>query len=267
MFSTLKFLSVLVSGTIGLTSTVWTAPASADIEEPLRVGNECDFPPFSKRQPSGECAGFDIDVINFICDYMDVQCEIVVQEWSGIIPGLMAGKYRVIISSMDITEERKDKLLFAKPYYHAKFSFVAKKGVLDGVEPEDLADKTICMFKNSSPNDWLEENYTESDVNYYDGAEDIKFDLMADRCQAWLETTPSIYGTLLDSPEGDQFELVGPQFDDPCCFGEGVGISMRKGDTELRDRLNEAIDAMYETGAFEQIEDKYFPESIDLDAQ
>lgn len=257
------------TATVALTAALmsWASPAAAKIDEPLKIGNECDFPPFSKREPSGECTGFDIDVINFVCKYMNVQCEIVVQEWSGIIPGLLAGKYRAIISSMDINEERKKKLLFTKPYYHAKYSFVAKQGVLKGVQPKDLAGKTICMFKNSSPDEWLEKNYTESKINYYDNAQDLKFDLVADRCQAWMETTPSIYGTLLNSPEGKQFELVGPQFDDPCCFGQGVGMSMKKGDTELADRLNEAIDAMYKTGTFKEIEHKYFPESIDLSAQ
>lgn len=262
-----RLLCISAAVVVGLLAVSWAPSASAAIDEPLRIGNECDFPPFSKRDPSGECSGFDIEIIDFVCEQMGIQCEIVVQEWSGIIPGLMAGKYRAIISSMDINEERKKKLLFTQPYYHAKYSFVAKKGALSGVEPADLAGKTICMFKNSSPNDWLKENYPESEINFYDGAEDIKFDLIADRCQAWLETTPSIYGTILDSPEGDQFELVGPQFDDPCCFGQGVGMSMKLGDTELAERLNAAIDAMYETGTFDKIQSKYFPESIDLKAQ
>jgi lysine-arginine-ornithine-binding protein len=261
----LLFVSAAVA--IGLLALSWAPSASAAIDEPLKIGNECDFPPFSKRDPSGECSGFDIDVINFVCAQIGVQCEIVVQEWSGIIPGLMAGKYRAIISSMDINDERKKKLLFTKPYYHAKYSFVAKKGALSGVEPADLAGKTVCMFKNTSPIDWFKKNYPETKINFYDGAEDIKFDLIADRCQAWLETTPSIYGTIFDSPEGDQFELVGPQFDDPCCFGQGVGMSMKLGDTELADRLNAAIDALYATGTFDKIEHKYFPDNIDLRAQ
>ena len=267
MFRIAKRLGISAAVAIGLAAFAWVPDATAAIDEPLRIGNECDLPPFSKREPTGECSGFDIDVIDFVCEHMGIECEIVVQQWSGIIPGLMAGKYRVIISSMDINDERKKRLLFTKPYYHAKYSFVAKKGVLAGVEPKDLAGKTICMFKNSSPNAWLEENYTDSKINYYDGMEDIKFDLVADRCQAFLETTPSIHGTLIDSPEGDLFELVGPQFDDPCCFGQGVGMSMKKGDTELVDRLNAAIDAMYETGVFDEIESRYFPASIDLNAQ
>lgn len=261
-------LDVLIGATcafglsVGLLLAGPAAPAAA--QETMRVGNECDFPPFSKREPSGECTGFDIDIVNYVCEHMAVECEIVVQEWSGIIPALYAGKYDAIISSMSVTDERKDKVLFTKPYYRNQVSFIARKGKFEGSSPEHLAGATICTFKNSNVNKVLEEDYTDSTIAYHDGAEQIKFDMNAGRCDAFLETFGGIYGMFIDAPDSDQYELLGEPFTVDDNKG-AVAMAVRNGDTPLAEHLNAAIDEMYASGTFKEINDRYFP--FDLSAQ
>jgi arginine/ornithine transport system substrate-binding protein len=234
--------------------------ASAEAAGKLRVGNEADFPPFSFKDSAGNVKGFDVDVTDYLCKFMGSDCEIVVQEWSGIIPALYAGKYDVIISSMTINPDRKKKVLFSKPYYLSPYAFVAKKHVNFEITRAGLKGRTLCMFKNSTPLKWLKAEFGDTiTIKYYDGAEAIKFDLIADRCEAWLETMPSIFGTIMDTPEGKDFHFVGPQLTDPKWFGEGVGIATRLDNKDLIAKINAGIDAMYADGTFKKINDTYFP--------
>jgi arginine/ornithine transport system substrate-binding protein len=65
---------------------------------------------------------------------------------------------------------------------------------------------------------------------------------------------------LLDKPEGKDIEFVGPPETDPRWFGPGAGIAVRKEDTDLRDKLNAAIDAIRKDGTWDKIKQKYFGE-------
>lgn len=247
----------LVAATFGLIFGFGAASASA---ETLRYCNEADFPPFSYKTPAGEVEGFDVDVANYICKHMGVDCEIVVQEWTGIIPALAAGKCDVIISSMTINEERKQKVLFSEPYYRSVYAVVAPKDLDISLTKEGLSGKTFCMFKASTGLKWLETHFGDVvEIKYYDGAEAIRTDLLAGRCDAWLETMPSIHGTVLSREGGDKYHFVGEPMTDPQWFGQGVGIAVRQGEDELIGKINAAVEAMYQDGTFKQINDKYFP--------
>jgi len=253
-------MSMVKRGSLALCAAALVMAAEGAASETLRYCNEADFPPFSYKTPAGDVEGFDVDVANYICGQMGAECELVVQEWTGIIPALYAGKCDVIISSMTINPQRREKVLFSEPYYLAPYAFVAPKSLDFEINEAGLKGKTLCMFKNSTPLKWLDAKFKDVvDIKYYDGAEAIKTDLIAGRCDAWLETMPSIYGTLISKPEGENFHFVGPQLTDPKWFGEGVGIAVRTGDTKLIGRIDDAVAAMYADGTFRQINDKYFP--------
>lgn len=245
-----------------LTTLLWVlglGAASASAET-LRYCNEADFPPFSYKTAAGAVEGFDVDVANYICKHVGMECELVIQEWTGIIPALEAGKCDAIISSMTINEERKQKVLLSEPYYRSVYAAVAPKSLDVALTKEGLKGKTVCMFKNSTAIKWLETNFGDVvEIKFYDGAEAIKTDLVAGRCQLWLETMPSIYGTIISKPEGKDFHFVGEQMTDPQWFGQGVGIAVRKGEDELMNKINAAVAAMYQDGTFKTVNDKYFP--------
>ena len=83
-----------------------TSLAVAKDWKTIRIGSDATYPPFESIDASGKFVGFDIDIMNAICDELKVKCEYINQDFDGIIPALVAGKFDVIDSSISITEER-----------------------------------------------------------------------------------------------------------------------------------------------------------------
>jgi arginine/ornithine transport system substrate-binding protein len=91
---------------------VAVAPAAAPAPEAavLKVAIDPTYEPFTFKTPDGKPTGFDVDIANALCEQIKRKCVFVEQVWDSMIPGLMAKKYDVIISSMSITEDRKKEL-------------------------------------------------------------------------------------------------------------------------------------------------------------
>ena len=91
---------------------------------------------------------------------MKVECEIVTQDWDGIIPGLQAKKFDAIIASMSITEERKKQVAFTNKYYTTPLALVAPKDSdLTSTEPAALAGKTVGAQASTTQADYAQDAY------------------------------------------------------------------------------------------------------------
>jgi len=231
--------------------------ASVLAEDTIRIATEGAFPPFNTIDAEGNPQGFDVDIANALCAEMGADCEIVVQDWDGILPGLLAKKYDAIVASMSITPERQESVAFTDPYYSNKLRFVAPAGSDIEISPEALADKTIGAQRATISAQWVEETVPEADVRLYGTAEEAFLDLGAGRLDVVLNDAYVTYDWL-KSPEGEGFEFVG----DPVYDDDKVGIAVRKEDTELLARLNAALDTIVDNGTYAEINEKYFPFSI-----
>src|ERR1700712_3689793 len=78
----------------------------------VRVGTDATYPPFESVDPSGKIVGFEMDYAAALCAKMGVTCTYQNQDWDGIIPALLSGKFDVIISSMNETPARAKRVLF-----------------------------------------------------------------------------------------------------------------------------------------------------------
>lgn len=230
---------------------------SAAGAETLRIGVEGAYPPFSTITPSGELQGFDIDIANALCAEMGVECELVAQDWDGIIPALLARRYDAIIASMSITEERKQVVDFTNKYYQTPARFAAAEDAQIDFE-SDLAGKRIGVQRATTHDNYITDNYPAAEIVRYATQEEANLDLVAGRVDMLLADSVTLDQGFLQTDAGAGFAFVGPVLTDARWFGEGAGIAIRKGDTELKEKLNAAIAAIREQGIYDQIQAKYF---------
>ena len=241
------------------------ASATAVVPE-LRVAIDPTYEPFTYKTADGKPTGFDIDIANALCEHLQRKCVFVEQIWDSMIPGLMAKKYDVIISSMGITAERQMQIDFTDRYYSTPSRLVLKKIVnFDG--PASLKGKRIGVGKST-----IQEKYAMGelkplgvDIVSYEAQDQVYLDLKAGRLDGTIADFVEVKGGFLSKPEGQAYQLVGPDLDDPKYFGIGAGIGLRKGNAALKDALNAGIKTLRANGVYKRINDHYFAKYDNLD--
>ncbi len=224
----------------------------------LKIGTEGAYPPFNNLESDGSLVGFDIDIAKALCEEMKADCEFVTQDWDGIIPALQAGKFDAIIASMSITPERMEKVDFTNKYYNTPPAIAAPKDTdIAGVTKEDLAGKVIGVQGSTTHSNYAEATYTDSDIKLYPTADEYKLDLANGRLDA-VNDDIIVLKDWLDSEDGACCKIVGTITPDVDIHGPGAGIAVRKGETELVEKFNAAIDAIRANGKYKEINDKYF---------
>ena len=232
--------------------------ASAQDMMKLKIGTEGAYPPFNNLEADGSLVGFDIDIAKALCEEMKAECEFVTQDWDGIIPALQAGKFDAIIASMSITPERMEKVDFTNKYYNTPPAIAAPKDTdIAGVTKEDLAGKVVGVQGSTTHSNYAEATYTDSEVKLYPTADEYKLDLSNGRLDA-VNDDIIVLKDWLDSDDGACCKLVGTITPVVEIHGPGAGIAVRKGETELVEKFNAAIDAIRSNGKYKEINDKYF---------
>ena len=228
--------------------------ASAKADGVLRIASEGAYPPFNNMTADGELVGFDIDIAKALCAEMKRKCELVAQDWDGIIPSLVNNKYDAIIASVSITEERLKVIDFTNPYYSNYLSVIAKDGA--AINLENLGDFTVGAQRSTVGSQWLEDNYgRRADIKLYDTNPAALSDLESGRIDAvvadfipaedWLSKT-------------DGFSQMAGKID----IGDMIGIGIRKGEDALKADFNVALKAIRENGTYQAISNEYFGTDI-----
>jgi octopine/nopaline transport system substrate-binding protein len=261
---------------IGLAS----GAALAQDRSNVRIATEGAYPPWNSTDSSGNLIGFEVDLAKELCQRMGVECEMVAQNWDGIIPALQAGKYDAIMAGMSITEERQEVIDFSDSYWDtpAKLavledSDLAGAGLptemfdLSTVDPEDeqaiealktaLDGKSIGVQVATTHQNFLDEYLADSvDVRKYDTQENLDLDLQAGRVDAALADM-SYWVPLLETEKGQDFTLVGPGLTKGP-FGKGVGVGLRKEDDDLEAMFDKAIAEAQADGTISKLGQKWF---------
>lgn len=235
-----------------------TGLASAKDWTTVRIGTEGAYPPFNYIDSNNELQGFDVDIAKALCAEMKVECTFVAQDWDGIIPALLAGKYDAIIASMSITDERKQVIDFTDRYYTNSLNFVADtdSGITD-VSPTGLAGKALGAQSSTVSASFLEENYTDSDIRLYPTQDDVDLDLANGRLDAVLADVGPL-GEWLKSDDGSCCAFVG----EPVVNDDVIGIGIRKEDQDLKEKFNAALQGILANGVYDGISERYFSASI-----
>jgi arginine/ornithine transport system substrate-binding protein len=231
------------------------AGANADT---LRFGVDLNYPPFSSLGSDGKPHGFDVEVAYALCNDMKVNCQIVYQDWPGLVKALDMGKFDAILSSMEITTERKKVVDFTSPYYATPSRLLAAPGVQIaqlGVEHARIGVLTGSTQEYFAQKRWANQGAV---VLEYDKTAMALHDLK----------NHHLDGVLIDCVAGDLalngplqnagMAYVGPVYHNPAYFGEGAGIAVKKGDSALLNRLNQALADLRANGVLQGLKQRYF---------
>ena len=225
----------------------------------IRIGVEGAYPPFSYVTPDGKLEGFDIDLAIALCEEMGAECTMVQQDWDGIIPALLEGKYDAICASMTITEQRKEHVAFTKPYENTPAKFARPEGSDIEITKEGLEGKVVGVQRGTVHDDFITAELGDVvKVQRYSTQEEAYRDAEAGRLDLLFADSVALYWGFLKTEDGQDWEFVGRDYTDPTYFGEGAGIAIRKSDEDLVELFNKAIDAILADGTYEKIKAKYF---------
>lgn len=222
---------------IGSTAVIGAKPV-------LKVGTSADFPPFEfQDEKTGAYLGFDIDLIQAIGAAADMEVQIVNTAWDGLIPGLLTGNYDCIMSAMTITDERLKAVAFSDPYFSASQVIVTKADDSSIKTVEDLEGKKISVQIGTTG------DLVASEIK---GATVKRFNLAPDAIQE--VRNGSVPACIIDLSVAEE---IAKQYKD-IKFGEPLteeyyGIAIRKDNTELINKINNALASVKASGEYDAI--------------
>ena len=246
--------------------------------EKIRIGTEGAYPPWNSKDASGKLIGFEVELAWTLCRYIGQQCEIVEQDWDGMIPALIMRKFDAIMAGMSITDQRKKAINFSQGYADEVASLAVMKGSnLEGMQTSEginltnksgavkkdlktitgaLAGKTVCVQTATIHQNFLESgDVGKVNVRTYKTQDEVNLDLASGRCDVALAAAVAFtdYAEKSKKP----VVLVGPTFSGGA-FGNGVGVGIRKDDAELLKAFNSAINKARKNGDISRIATKWF---------
>jgi octopine/nopaline transport system substrate-binding protein len=254
----------------------------------IKIGTEGAYPPWNSKDASGKLIGFEIELAYSLCRYIGRQCEVVEQDWDGMIPALQMRKFDAIMAGMSITDERKKVITFSQGYADEVAALAVMKGSsLEGMKTpvgislskpnsdakkalktitEALAGKTVCTQTGTIHQNFLESgDVGKVNVRTYKTQDEVNLDLAAGRCDVALAAAVAF--TDYAEKSGKPIVLVGPTFSGGA-FGNGVGVGLRQAsqlggtlgerDAELLKAFNKAIDQARKDGVISRLAIKHF---------
>jgi octopine/nopaline transport system substrate-binding protein len=271
--------ALLLAAALCSTATVRAQPAPP---AEIRIATEGAFAPWNFVNPAGRLDGFEVELARALCDRAKLRCEIVAQDWDGILPSLLARKYDAVIAAMQITDKRLEVVDFTRPYASGVHGLMVQRGRVPAGLPEGfwhldrspaeakvaiaqlrtaLTGKTIGVQGSTSNARFVAEHLKDVvQVREYKTSEQHDLDLAAGRIDAVFGAHPTFLATLA-TPFGKDMQVAGPTFRGGT-LGRGAALALRKDNTALRERLDTALASLLVDGTVRVLSMKWF--RIDL---
>ena len=272
-----------VAAVMALAATLAAPLAQAKEWKKVVIATEGAYMPYNGHAPDGKLIGFEIDLAKDLCARMKVTCEVIAQDWNGIIPGLTAGKYDAIMAGMSITAKRKEVIDFSRAYVNSPSTFAVPKsgalaalpdtGVRISLDDKAAIDAEVAKLKpllqgkvigaqvSTIQADMLNTYFKGvATIRTYPTTEEHDLDLQAGRLDAALAAT-SYFVSTLAKPGGSDLKLAGPLFSGGL-LGAGGGGGLRKSDPELKAMFDTAINAAIADGTMKKLSLQWFKTDI-----
>ena len=237
------------------------AAKNDDANKPIVVGLDDNFPPMGFKDESNEIVGFDIDLAKEASKRLGRPVEFKAIDWNSKEAELKSGRVDILWNGLDITEKRKENMLFSNPYMDNRQIVFVAKGKAASIKGEaDLAGKLVGTQSGSTTEEYFESNAnvknSMKEVKYYPDFINAFMDLENGRLDA-IVGDESI-GRYYLSKHPEKLEavdvVIGPVSE--------FGIAFRKDDQKLRDQVQKVMDEMKKDGTTAKISQKWFAKDI-----
>jgi polar amino acid transport system substrate-binding protein len=251
-----KTLKTIIAGLLIATASMTVAQAEA-----VKIGIASEaYPPFASPDASGAWVGWEVEIIGAVCAEAKIECAITPVAWDGIIPALTSKKIDAIMASMSITEERMKTIDFSNKYYNTPTVVVGATANKMDASPEGLKGKIIGVQVGTVHADYVKKYFAPmaAEIKEYQTQDEANQDLAAGRIDATQADSIALDAFLATDAGKACCDVKGTVADDPAILGKGVGVGVRQGETELKDKMNAAIEGIRKNGKFDEISKKHF---------
>ncbi len=247
---------LLAAGMLSLGAPVMAQTALDDIKAAgvLRIGTEGTYAPFTFHDASGALVGFDVEIGRAIAEHIGVEAQFVEGPWDGLIAGIDANRYDVVINQVGINEERQAKYDFSEPYIASKAALIVAEANTDITSFEDLAGKKSAQTLTSNFGKLAEEYGAE--LVGTEGFDQSIALVIQGRADATINDSLSFFDFKTQQPDAP-VKVVATAED-----ADYSGVILAKGKPELLAAINEALEAIKADGTYAEISQKYFGEDV-----
>lgn len=224
------------------------------------VGLDDNYPPMGFKDESNQIVGFDVDLAKEASKRLGREVEFKGIDWSSKEAELKSGRVDVLWNGLDITEKRKENMLFSDPYMDNRQIIFVRKGTT-GIDSEaSLAGKVVGTQSSSTAEEYILGNEAFKNsmkaVKTYSDYISAFMDLENGRLDAII--ADEITGRYYMSKHPDKIEAVDVTVGPVSTFG----IGFRKDDQKLRDEVQKVLDEMIKDGSAGKISEKWFGKDI-----
>jgi polar amino acid transport system substrate-binding protein len=221
-------------------------------EDNVRIATEGAYAPWNFLNDAGQPAGYEIDLGNAICEQAGLTCEFIINDWDSIIPNLLAGNYDAIMAGMSITEERLQTINFTQEYFPPDPSrYVALAGT--EIDFDNLAGVRIGAQGGTIQAGYAQDELaSDNTIIVFTTADQAVADLAAGNLDVIF--ADGAYVDPIVAASGGSIEYIGPEI----MIGEGMAAGLRKEDSDLETRLNDALTALKADGTVDRLIAEWF---------
>jgi polar amino acid transport system substrate-binding protein len=230
------------------------APAPAPAPKTYTAGTDAAYAPFEFQNEKGEIVGFSVDLLNAVAAKGGFEVKFVNTPWEGIFNSLQQGDRDLLISSVTITDERKQTMDFSNPYFDAQ-QLIAVKADSKVAKFDDLKKLKVGVQTGTTGDEVVTKlmGKTSPNVKRYESTPLALKELEAGGVDAVVADNGVVINYVANNP-GGKFKTVS----DTAFAPEQYGIAVKKGNTELLEKINAGLAAIKSDGSYDQIYAKHF---------
>ncbi len=229
--------------------------SSSDKKDELVVGMELAYPPFETKDESGNPSGVSVDIALAFGEYLGKDVKIVNTAWDGLIPSLKTDGLDMVISSMTVTPERSEEVLFSDPYAQAKLAMLTnKESNITSEDDVNNSNVTIAVKLGSTGEFFAKDNYPEANITVLNDESACVTEVLQGKADIFIYDQLTVYRNWQSDTDTLSALFIDQQ------TPEYWAMATNLDNQELVDEFNAFLEEYINDGGLEDVTEKYLHE-------